>query len=211
MHAKAILGFLSFFSFKIPSRRREAHFKENTIAWEKIRPKAEADGLIERQRLLKDLRLGNKPADYNACEVIAACNVLTVLGEHPSFPEVIRSFEAGGLVFGGAFGTAPGRILRFFESQGIPCRVLKGRQVESTDLSAWGQDSQVFILTAFNDRDNIWAMVHTVCITRGKDGYLIHNGSPLLRPFPTLEEAVSGFSNGKNKPIALMGIGNEVH
>lgn len=164
-------------------------------------------GFIEEQRALSGMVLGNKPADFNSCEVIAAYNALAALGREASFPELLQEFERGGLVFFGAFGTAPEKLRRFFAAQGLPATVIRGRKITEKTLRSLAEEHRVFLLTAFNDRKDILSEVHTVCLTGEEGQWYVHNGGPLGECYGSLSDAVNGMSGGRGKPIVLYALG----
>lgn len=204
--AGAILGFLKIFSFRIPEKTRKQHFLSNEKAWTDAKKKAVTGAFIEHQSLLSGLVLGKKKADYNACEVVAAYNAGISISDSSAFPEVLCEFEKLGLVFFGEFGTAPDRMLRYFHKKGWITEELRGKRITKESVESLQKGFAVYVLTAFNDRKNILAEVHTVCITKEEEGYRIHNGGDPDRVYSLLIDAVNGFNGGRGKPIVLIGI-----
>lgn len=204
--AGAILSFLKIFSFPIPRRIREKHLEKNEEAWREAVRDAVSDSYIERQSALAGLVLGRKNASYNACEVIAAYNACVAQNQPVSFPEMIAEFEKMGLVFLGAFGTSPDRLLRYFQRLGWRAKLLRGKEIDRESAFGLEEQCDVFLLTAFNDRRDILAQVHTVCVTKEERGFRIHNGTPSVCFSSTLFESVTGFNGGRGKAIALIGL-----
>lgn len=208
----AVLRFLKIFSFRIPKAARMKHLEQNRAAWEKFFPFATRHGYIERQSALTEMVLGNTRADINSCEVIAVCNAGMALNREStkeSFPKLIEEFERRGIVFFGAFGTAPGKLASYWKEKGQGCRILKKKELNAEETKRLSESCEVYIVTAYNDRNNIMAMIHTMCITKEAQGYRIHNGGLEEKLFPTLFAAVTGINQGKGRPICLIGISSE--
>ncbi len=113
---------------------------------------------------------------YAGCEIIAAYNALLALGENgtkETMTELISRFEKKGAVLGGIFGSSPLFIRKYFRQQGYKTRLLTGRKPEK--LEKMGQMWDALILTAYNDKDDLSREIHTVCVTKEKEGYFIHN------------------------------------
>lgn len=205
--SKIVLGFLNFFSFRIPKRLREKHYEHNLEQWDLCRARAEKAGFLEHQELLSVLPFGNRPASVNSCEVIAVYNAWKALGKEVSFPELLKKFEQMGLCLFGAFGTAPKKLHRYFREQGEETKVLIGKAVTEKALAALERNYQTFLVTAYNDRSNIMAMIHTMCISRESAGFVVHNSVSANGTHASLGEALSALGGGKALPICLLGVG----
>ncbi len=75
--------------------------------------------------------------------------------------------------------------------------------------------NKVMIATAYNDKNDIMAQIHTVCITKNREGkFVLHNAYHRndkgrfceSRPYDTLQEAVRHLSRREPKLIYLIGI-----
>lgn len=215
---KAVAAYLRAVSVPVPKCIRTKHLKNNRIEWARMQSKAMSGRFIERQHMLTGMRFGNAKASFNCCEAIAAYNVIVACGLcgrertlHPSpalpdFPEVLDECERIGLVLGGIFGTSTDHIIRFLHGRGYTTKELWGRAVTESSADALAGRFGAFVLTMYNDRNNIFAQVHTVCITRSSGCYYVHNAGITGKRFSTLYDAVRASHRGKGKEILLMGV-----
>lgn len=137
-------------------------------------------GFIENQAQWGAVRFGsgkNHSMRYSGCEIIATFNALKALGEKADacrMAELIRHYETDGAMRNGEFGVSPGAIRDFCSEKKWKVRVTDAKSREQLD--AFGAGSDVLIVTAYNDRRNIMAQVHTVCVTKNESGrYIVHN------------------------------------
>ena len=206
-----VLAFLRFFSFPVPRKKRDLHREQNLAQWDRRWDQAVEEGLIERQSLLSGMVLGNTGAEINSCEVIALHNVLLALRDPEAlslgrglFPALLEECEAGGLALGGAFGTAPAKLLARLRAKGYTYEFLYGKKLTEEALAEAERDCRAFLVTVYNDRDNVMAMIHTMSITREKNGFRVSNGGLRGQSFPSLTEAVHAPGHGKGRPISLI-------
>ncbi len=188
----------------------EDHLKENRIAWDRYCAAHPDDPFIEQQDDMNDLFYGKRfRASYNACEVIAAYNALLDLTDHKPdipFPELLGRFERKGLVRKGAWGTDMQCICRFFEENGFAVHKLTGRQITPDMVQDLERTCRTFIMTAYNDRDDITKMIHTVSVTRGeKRSFAVHNAED-DKAYGSLLQAVLSFNHQKGRVLHLIGI-----
>ncbi|MCR5249313.1 MAG: hypothetical protein K6E50_01760 [Lachnospiraceae bacterium] len=195
----------------------EKQEEENEKAWEKRGEK----GFFETQYNLTDLKYGTAgklarklffngremTAAENACEVIAAYNVLLALGEKTGLPKLLAVFSGRGICLNGCFGTSPKALERFFVRKGYEVECLKGRQVMKERLRKLEEDHEAWILTAFNHHQDPFHMVHTMGITNGPEGEkLVHNDNGRCRKAKDLAEAVLDYQKGEGHAICVLGI-----
>ncbi len=183
----------------------------NMFGWQRYSSAHAEDLYIEHQKDMDDLYYGKRfRASYNACEVIAAYNALIDLTDHKpdiSFPELLAEFEQNGLVRKGAWGTDLQWIDRFLCENGYTVRKLTGRRITAEAVQDLERTCRTFIMTAYNDRDDIMQMIHTVTVTCSADGiYSVHNAGD-DRVYRSLSEAVFSFNHQKGRVISLIGIG----
>lgn len=166
----------------------------------------------------------------NTCEVIAVYNALTSLGQDSDnflqknnktdiinseensildktmgFVELLHYFEKNGIALNGYFGTSPRALIRFFKKHSYTIKVLKGKAIKEDvlrDLQA--ADEGAYILTTFNDKNSLFAMVHTMCITREDNKFVMHNDYAGTKTYASLEDAIFQYNNGKGKPIMVI-------
>lgn len=91
-----------------------------------------------------------------------------------SMVELISSFERNGAVLNGKFGVAPRAINEYFTERGFETIAVTDNNIEV--INHIGNDFCAMIVTAYNNKNDITDMIHTVCITRRENGeYVIHN------------------------------------
>ncbi|MBO4809712.1 MAG: hypothetical protein J5537_11790 [Lachnospiraceae bacterium] len=203
---KTILGFMEFLRriAHISKRKIRDHLKKN----EAIFQSNGTEGFIENQNDLKDVSYGKKNLAFSGCEIIAAYNALVKLGGVSNFslPKLISEFEKDGMVFGGRFGTSPVAILHFFLKNGYKCDFAH----EESAIRRIESKYDSFIVTIYNDRNNIKRQIHTININREMSGLVAHNvygnGAP-MGPFPSFEVLLGSINQGKSKMICIFGIG----
>lgn len=211
--------------FGVPRFIRKNHLRENRIrleqaGWDFWNDK---DALIENQREWGNIRFGvgrRLSMKYAGCEVIATYNARKALGVPSSrkmMAELIEIYEARGAALWGVFGVAPTMIAAYFRKNGFAVETADGADEAAVERIA--ESHQVMIATAYNDKNDIMAQIHTVCITKSRDGnFVLHNAYHRddkgrfreSRPYVTIQEAVSHISRREPKLIYLIGIQREV-
>lgn len=180
-------------------------------------------GLIENQACWERVQFGcgkHHNMKYSGCEIIATCNALMTLGQKGStalMADLISCYERDGSLRRGEFGVSAGAVRDFFLENGYEVCMIIGNDWEA--IEALGRKRDVLIATAYNDQWNIMAGVHTVCVTREKNGrYAVHNaycwsGARYVARdggrggYETLRQAIGVIHEGA-APIAVMGIGD---
>lgn len=195
------------------------HKQNNEIAWENYR--ASHDSLyIEKQSELKDFQYGREfTVNYNGCEVIAVYNALQYLRLNAKeekmnepewdFPSLLSEFEKKGITKKGAYGTSPMAVKSFFKKCNRKTDTIKGRNATNEKISHLEKEYSVFIMTVFNNKNNLKDMVHTMCITKEENVFTIHNDYEGTRSYPSLAEAIQGYKNGNARLICITGITSE--
>lgn len=206
------------------------HLDINTKAWDDMlneigdKSYLDSDGkYIDFQNKMESIIYGipyddevlNEIIDYNkfngimnTCEIIAAFNAMTALGETPDFPEMIAYFEQNGIVFSGYFGTSPGAVRKYLEKEGCETEILIGDDITEENLEDMVDGYDTYILTAYNNKDSVGGMIHTVSITVEDDEYVIHNTGGInegTESYSSLDEAVSNYNNGNGEAICIIG------
>lgn len=165
-------------------------------------------GYIESQQLYRNVRYGRSTISYSGCEIIALYNALHALGvsDACSFPDLIRHFEKDGMLLSGRFGTAPRALYRFLIERGF--HTIYTCRSDCFEMTA--ERSRVFMITMFNNCEDVMEQVHTICITKRADGGLIaHNvygNGKVLGPYSDLSDLFAHLHCGKAKPICMIGI-----
>lgn len=210
-------------SHSLPQEVSEQHLNSNIEAWKDYLSAHPNDFYIEHQgdmggvkddagNVKAEIKYGNHTADYNACEVIAVYNALLAMhgGDSPqSFPALLYTFEQGGICAGGEFGTTPVALYVYFEKRGYDVKMLSGGKINAAKLGTMQEKYDTYILTTYNNADNVGDMVHTVSITAetidGETKYQIHNASD-TKTYDSLAEAVEGYNDGNGEPISVIGV-----
>lgn len=165
--------------------------------------------MLERKRDLS--------ACKNSCEVIALYNCLVELhgGKPPfAFPDLLGQFEKKGILFGGLFGTSMKSVAKW--SGSLPDYEVfyfsksKLRQYLQDIYSLPQEETKeftTFLVSFWNKKNNPFKGIHTVCVTRCKDGYAIHNLYENNRIIlsDTLEDALLR-TNGEETVVCAIGI-----
>lgn len=205
----------------VPRWIRNKHFQENRQRLEETNWSfwQDKDALIENQSEWGKIRFGvgrRLNMRYAGCEIIAAYNARKALGERMSkgdMAKLIAAFEARGAALWGRFGVAPTMIAAYFRKNGFAVETADG--ADERAVAEIARNHNVMIATAYNDRNDITAQIHTVCVTKRADGeFVLHNAYHRdekgrfreSRPYATLGEAVSHFSAREPKLIDLIGI-----
>lgn len=168
-----------------------------------------------------DIRFGvgrRQSMAYAGCEIIATYNARKALGDPVSkrdMTELIDAYEARGAALWGAFGVAPTAIAKYFKKNGFAAKTADGADEAAVEKIA--ETHGVMIATAYNDKNDITAQIHTVCITKNRDGkFIIHNAYRKDErgryreslPYGTLQEAAAHLSDRDAKLICLTGVQN---
>lgn len=204
-----ILNIMSLMSIKgLSSDTVEKHKENNETAWMDYQKEHDNGKYIEDQSAMTGIQYGDYTGNRNTCGVIAVYNALQSLtdGNSPDdFPDLLAEFERNGITANGAYGTSPEATDSYFEKNGYDTKMLTGNGVSSSNVSNLSEDYDTYIMTAYNDKSDLGSMVHFVNITVEDGMYVIHNAND-KESYSTLEDAVSGYNDGKGEPICLIGI-----
>lgn len=172
---------------------------------------------IENQFYWKDIKFGISDMSYSGCEIMATYNALKALGEPVSeqtVVDLIAMYEADGAVFGGKFGTSPYAVEDYFRDQGYD--VMTTASQDTAEINKIGEYCDTVIVNAYNNKNDITDMIHTVSITKDEEGtYSVHNGYHKDRKnnyvvnggYGTLQEAIDAISTDPSS-IDVIGISN---
>ncbi len=140
------------------------------------------DRYIENQAALSRLRMGKKKSiSYGGCGMIALHNMRISLGEAVSAKDTADLFyemERMGSAWFGLAGISPIALLRYLKRHGYFHEVLFSK--EERRINAFGSMERkcpfaTFLVTAYNNKENIMEGLHTVNIAREGSGFVIHN------------------------------------
>lgn len=205
----------------VPRFVREKHFRENCERLEKTNWNFwyERDALIENQREWEEIRFGvgrRQSMSYAGCEIIATYNARKALGDQLSkrdMAELIGAYEKRGAALWGAFGVAPTAIVAYLKNRGYTVETADG--ANGAAVAEIAKNHRVMIATVYNDKNDITAQIHTICITKNADGgFVIHNAYHRdekgrfreSRPYRTFQEAAAHLSGRNPKLIYMIGI-----
>ena len=152
---------------------------------------------------------------YSGCEIIATFNALKALGKavSPDFMAELRGeYEKPGAALWGEFGVSPPAVCAYLKKQGLS--VVTAKKDDDKSLDTADSRCRVFIATVYNNAKDITAQIHTVCITKEDNGYILHNAYCMDQngayaasiPYATLKEAIAHISKQEVKMICLIGI-----
>lgn len=214
---------LSLFTLiKISGKQRE----ENLTANKKVLEAAacEKNGFfcpsrfIENQNEWKNVRFGCSTMQYSGCEVMAVYNALLDLGNKmtaQSVVEIISAFEKKGAEMRGRWGCSPKSIYKYLARRGY--QVTMTTHANPDTINAMGANSHSVIITAYNDKNDVRNMIHTISITKDSLGnYTLHNAYKRINgqyaaysknnTIKSLWDAVGAISQGQAAPICVIGI-----
>jgi len=182
--------------------------RENTERFEEHLADVALDGgFIEHQERMQDMKLGAYPLSFCGCETIAVYNAMSHLNPEGGFfkalPSIITYFEKRGVALAGEFGVDPRSLSSYFDEMGYRTYMTMNQQetlriIKTTD---------VYIMTFYNNRKRLSDMIHTVCITKGKDGRLRAHNAGTKESYLNLQEMIRDLGvKGKAEMICFLGI-----
>ena len=208
----------------VPQKIRKENFAHNTIRlkdakWAFL---TVSSTYIENQNEWGEILYGwgfHHTMKYSGCEIIATFNALKALGkaDSPDFmAELIGEYEKHGAALWGEFGVSPPAICAYLKRQGFSVVTAKKANDRSLDMA--DSRCRVFIATVYNNAKDITAQIHTVCITKEENRYILHNAYRKNQKgvyvasiaYATLKEAISHISGQEAKMIYLIGIDSNI-
>lgn len=208
----------------VPKKIRRNNHVHNTISFKNAKWDflAVPSSYIENQNEWGEILYGWGPhhnMKYSGCEIIATFNALKALGKASSLDfmaELIGEYEKHGSALWGEFGVSPLAIYAYLKRQGFS--VVTAKKDDDKSLNTAVSRCQVFIATVYNDAKNITAQIHTVCITKEENRYVLHNAYRRNQegvyaasiPYATLKEAIAHISGREVKMIYLIGIDSNI-
>lgn len=173
---------------------------------------------IENQNEWESIRFGQSTMKYSGCEIMAVYNALLDLGNRmtaENMAELINEFEKKGAELFGKWGCSPKSIYRYFIRQGYRVTIII--DTDPNVINAVGKDSDSIIITAYNDRNDIRKMIHTVSVTKdGGGNYTLHNAYKRIdgryaaysgnNSIKNLHGVIGAMSQGQAAPICVIGI-----
>ena len=163
-------------------------------------------GFIEDQGNYKDMVYGLMKFSGNGCELISIYNALYELTkqEDIDLPGIIEMHEKDGMVLQGLFGTSMKAIEEYFMKNGFKTRSSSKKE----NYENIAKESDVLILTIYNNIDDITDQVHTVCITKKAGKYYVHNNgvNSANIAYDSITDVLVKINHGHAKDIFLIGI-----
>lgn len=200
--------------FHIGRRFCRKHAGSNEIAVDRLLGKSgepegrkHQPGFLEKQNNYASIAYGRSDMAYAGCEIIAVYNALIKLDLTADLRELIEGFEQDGMVLSGRFGTAPYAIRDYLKARGLGVETV----FDPDGYDGLARRSGVSILMLYNDRRNIFQKIHTVCITKDKDGFTAHNmygDGRTIGPYADITGLIGDVNEGHAKGIVMFGIHN---
>ncbi|MCM1539898.1 MAG: hypothetical protein NC121_01410 [Blautia sp.] len=173
---------------------------------------------IENQNEWESVRFGLSTMKYSGCEIMAVYNALLDLGVRMTaqdMAELIGDFERKGAELNGRWGCSPGSIRRYLLRRGYSVTMTIRRNPDI--VNSIGETSDSILITAYNDRNDIRRMIHTVSVTKDSSGnYSLHNAYKRINgryaayggnsPVNRLWDVIGLISQGQAAPICIIGI-----
>lgn len=216
--------FLAWISH-VPEKKAKAHREKNVNVWNKYLNDTKVL-YLENQPCLTFLEFGryrklwaklfSNGRDMNAafccCEVMAAYNALIALnpeGDYPSFPDLLYWIEKRYTILSGYFGTSILGIYHYFKENGYDAEYVSGKRITKEAVDLIENEYETYIFMSFNNAKNVANMIHSMCVTKEKAGFFIHNSFAAPVYYESLYEAVvryNEYKDNKSAPIFVMGI-----
>ncbi len=216
-------GILSFFTLvRVPRKKILANrdFNEKVIAAASSQVSGffSLGSFIENQNEWESVRFGLSTMKYSGCEIMSVYNALLDLGNRMTAQDMARlisDFEKKGAELSGKWGCSPRSIRRYLTHQGYKVTMTTSKAPDA--INAVGENSDSVIITAYNDRNDIRKMIHTISITKDSDGnYTLHNAYKRINgrysayngngSIKNLCDAIGAMSQGQAAPICVIGI-----
>lgn len=175
-------------------------------------------GFIENQNEWENVRFGLSTMKYSGCEIMAVYNALLDLGNRltaQDMAELISVFERKGAELKGRWGCSPSSLRKYLIRRGYG--VIMTAKTDPDAINSIGENSDSIIITAYNDRNDIRRMIHTISVTKDTSGhYTLHNAYKRINgqyaayggntPVSRLWEVIGLISRGQAAPIYVIGI-----
>lgn len=164
-------------------------------------------GYIEDQRNYKEICYGESTIQAAGCEIIAAYNAVRFFRKTDviHFFKMIPYFEKNGSIRKGKWGTSPKAVKRYLESQGFFVEI--GYKEDA--LFQIEQQYEVVLYTFYNNKENLFDEVHSICLTKEAGKWYGHNvyGDGTCRgPYVHLTDFFLMELQGKAKLICYLAV-----
>lgn len=181
--------------------------------------------MINNQNEWQTVRFGGFDMSCSGCEIIATYNALVALGEDLDYKDManlIFTFECDGAMLQGGWGVAPSAIddylsdyYRKDDDVRVKTYVAPKKGYTDKGLDHIGKNNDVFVVTAYNNKEKVTDQIHTVCIAKQKDGsYSIYNANKknddgqyiAKKGYTSLSDAIKNITNTDPQLICLVAI-----
>ena len=121
--------------------------------------------------------------------------------------------EGRGPCLNGMLGTSPVIIGEYLQDEGYDVKMLEGNDArDPSSLEELQDDYDTYIVTVYNNENDISSCVHFMCITtveiEGETKYILRNDSMAgTLPKDSISDCLEVYSGGDSKTICIMGIG----
>lgn len=188
--------------FRDAIRKNQAAFKNHAESIQK------AKGYIEDQNRYEDMSYGKSTMKFSGCEIFATFNAMfTLNGKHEiDLPLLINEYEKDGMVLSGKFGTSPKAISDLLTRKGYKTVMTS----EEKEFDSLGNKYASFILTMYNNIEDIRDEVHTIHISKDAkgqfSGHNVYCNGKVVGPAKSISSLISMFNGGKSKGICLIAV-----
>lgn len=173
---------------------------------------------IENQNEWESVRFGLSTMKYSGCEIMAVYNAMLDLGNRMTawdMAELISDFERKGAELNGRWGCSPKSIYKYLTRRGYRVTMTTCRNPDT--INSIGKNSDSIIITAYNDRNDIRRMIHTISVTKDNGGnYTLHNAYKRINgryaaysgnsQVNSLWDIIGHISQGQAASICVIGI-----
>lgn len=172
---------------------------------------------IENQAEWKQVQFGclrHHNMSHSGCEIMAVYNAMLAMGAAGTAEEMaglIQYFERAGAALLGDFGTSPRAVQKYLQKKyqvSMHCY----RQGEVLEELTEGRTA---LITYFNDKEDLWRGIHTICATLTCEGCYLHNAYyrpkggnyQVAGPYASLSEGLERCFQGRIRIICTIMIG----
>lgn len=182
---RAVVRIYSLLSvIPVPRRYTRLHITHNLQLLRQEQEWFSPGRFIENQAEWKQVQFGclrHHNMAHSGCEIMAVYNAMLAMGAAGTAEEIaglIQHFERAGAALLGDFGTCP-RALQIFLRKYLRKYLQKEYKVSMHcyrrgEILAEPAEGPTLI-TYFNDKDDLWSGIHTICATHADEGYYLHN------------------------------------
>lgn len=180
---------------------------------------------IENQAEWKPVQFGcfrHHNMAHSGCEIMAVYNAMLAMGASGTAEEItglIRHFERAGAALLGDFGVSPIALQKYLQKY---LQIFLPKEYK-VSMHCYRRDEalleptegQIALITYFNDKDDLWRGIHTICATLTCGGCYLHNAYYRPRggnyqaagPYISLAEGFEKCFQGRSRIICTITVG----